>query len=219
MNILLSDDHPMVRTGIKLLLSRFYPEAEFFEAGDYRQTREFLDVTTFHLLIVDRKMPFEDDGNNLQVLCQSAGDAPVIVLSASEDPTHIHDAIACGARGYLPKNTNDAVLLSAIQLVLSGGTYLPMASMGQIGEHGAGLNDGQHKKTKEETQLLTPRQQDILGRLAAGKTNKEIAREFNISPATVRTHVNAIFRQLSVTNRTEAVHVAGKLNLIPQSGE
>lgn len=218
MNILLADDHPMVRTGVKLLLSRFYPEAKFVEAGDYRQTCELLDTASFQLLIVDRNMPLEDDGNNLEVLCQSAGNAPVIVLSASEDPTHIRNAIACGARGYLPKNTNDSVLFSAIQLVLSGGTYLPMASMGLASDYNA-EPEGKQTEAKEDDPMLTPRQQEILGRIAAGKTNKEIAREFDISPATVRTHINAIFRQLSVSNRTEAVHVAGKLNLIQQSGE
>jgi DNA-binding NarL/FixJ family response regulator len=66
---------------------------------------------------------------------------------------------------------------------------------------------------------LTPRQLDILQRLALGKTNKDIAREFTISPATVQTHINAIFRALAVTNRTRAVHIAGQLGLIETFGQ
>lgn len=218
MNILLADDHSMVRTGLKLLLSRLYSEAVISEAGDYRQTIKCMDDGNFQLIIVDRNMPFDDDGNSLQLLCRSAGDTPVIVLSASEDPGHIREAINSGAKGYLPKNTNESVLFSAIQLVLSGGTYLPMASMNSVGENHAYAPDENQAVGNEETIVLTPRQLDILGSMATGKTNKEIARECDISPATVRTHINAIFRQLSVSNRTEAVHVAAKLGLIQRLG-
>ena len=102
----------------------------------------------------------------------------------------------------------DQILFSAIQLVLAGGQYLPH----QLLDNEQDLDNAVH--AAGSTSTLTPRQTDILECLSLGKTNKDIARQLHISPATVQTHINAIFRALAVTNRTQAVYVGGKLGLI-----
>lgn len=207
--ILLADDHAMVRTGLRLLLQRLLPDCEVIEAENYPQAlslcREHPDLD---LIMIDRVMPGLDQGRGLDSLCGHHRSIPVIVLSASEDPAHVRDAIQRGARGYLPKTTQDAILFSAIQLVLAGGQYLPH----QLLDNEQDLDNAVH--AAGSTSTLTPRQTDILECLSLGKTNKDIARQLHISPATVQTHINAIFRALAVTNRTQAVYVGGKLGLI-----
>ena len=216
MRILLADDHAMVRSGLSLLLARLFGDAQIVEAEDYTQALDLcLSESGFSLILVDRIMPGMNDGEGLRALSQASGGAPVVVLSASENPAHVHEAISGGARGYLPKATKEQVLFSALQLILSGGTYLPMTMLEDFNTDvsatrtapGAGVSN---------VAKLTPRQRDILERIVLGKTNKEIAREFDISPSTVQSHLNTIFRALAVTNRTQAVFVAQELGLLPQ---
>jgi DNA-binding NarL/FixJ family response regulator len=210
MKILLADDHELVRSGLRLLLNRLLSDVRIVEAGDYEEAlRLCAEEDAYSLILVDRMMPGLANGDGLQALCQLAKGTPVVVLSASEDPTHIRAAMACGARGYLPKTMKEQVMFSALQLVLSGGTYLPVALLERFGDAGTEAPARAPAGT-----TLTPRQLDILDRIAVGRVNKEIAREFDISPATVQSHLNAIFRALSVTNRTEAVHVARQRGLL-----
>lgn len=217
MKILLADDHAMVRSGLNLLLIRLFNDAQIVEAGDYSQALQLCrDNAPFSLILVDRMMPGMAKGEGLRALCQQADGTPVVVLSASEAPVHVHEAISCGARGYLPKTTKEQVLFSALQLVLSGGTYLPMMLLeGHTTATAAAVDD----QRVAACAILTPRQRDILERIVLGKTNKDIAREFDISPTTVQSHLNAIFRALSVKNRTQAVHVAGQMGLLQRAND
>lgn len=212
MKILLADDHAMVRSGLNLLLTRLFTDVQIVEAGDYSQALQSCrEGGPFSLILADRMMPGIANGNGLRELCRQAEATPVVVLSASEDPAHVHEAINCGARGYLPKTTREQVLFTALQLVLSGGTYLPMTLLGSGAESSVTV-----QQQVASCGTLTPRQREILERIVLGKTNKDIAREFDISPTTVQSHLNAIFRALSVKNRTQAVHVAGRMGLLQQ---
>lgn len=215
MKILLADDHCMVRAGLRLLMTRLFPDVRIIEASDYAQALQLCSAHPDCLLILlDRQMPGMHDGSGLRAMCERAGDTPVVVLSASEDSAHVREAIDCGARGYLPKSTTESILFGALQLVLSGGTYLPTSLLSRV--HAAAPAAADAHSTKPP--ILTRRQVDILASLARGDTNKDIAREFGISTATVQTHINAIFRALSVNNRTRAVHIASQLGLISSPG-
>lgn len=219
MKILLADDHAMVRSGLSLLLTRLFGDAEIVEAGDYVQALQLCrSQGEYSLILVDRIMPGMNDGDGLRALCQESGGAPVVVLSASENPAHVHAAIRCGARGYLPKTTKEQVLFSALQLVLSGGTYLPMIMLEGFNADASAIM-APPSAGASAVAKLTPRQRDILERIVLGKTNKDIAREFDISPTTVQSHLNTIFRLLSVTNRTQAVYVARERGLLQQRGD
>lgn len=216
MKILLADDHNMVRAGLSLLLARLYGDIELFEASTYPQALELChSQKDFSLALVDRVMPGHADGESLRTLCQLLQPSPVVVLSATEDPHSIRESLALGAQGYLPKSTHESLLFSALQLVMAGGTFIPTSALESAHTQESAPAAPSPKQRKEpELQTLTPRQQDILNRLALGETNKVIARELAISPATVQTHINAIFRALSANNRTQAVHLARSLGLI-----
>lgn len=212
MKILLADDHPLVREGIKLLLLRLDQCADIVEAHDYLHALRCADEhEDLQLIILDRSMPGMDGSGGLRAVRERLPDTPVVVLSASEDPEHVREALECGARGYISKSCAREIMLSAMRLVLSGGTYLPPTLLQRRGTAPPAAAGGDAASAQPE---LTTRQLEVFALLIQGKTNKMIARILDISEATVRTHINAIFKALKVNNRTEAVHVATRSGLI-----
>lgn len=220
MKILLADDHPLVREGLKLLLQRLDTNVFIIEAHDYPEAlQKVAEHTDLDLVVLDRCMPGMDGHGGLRVLREHIPDTPIVVLSASENPAHAWESLESGARGYIPKSCGKEIMLSALQLVLSGGTYLPTTLLNQqplspaakFSHRGAASVPG--VEGTAQALGLTLRQLEVLAFLIRGKTNKKIAQELNITEATVSAHVNAIFKALNVNNRTEAVHVAASLGL------
>lgn len=211
MKILLADDHPMVRTALKLLLSRLFKESEIVEAHDYNEAiLQCNNQNNLKLILLDLMMPGMGHKEGLQLIHEASNNAPVIILSAIEDPEMVWDSLDKGAKGYVPKSSSEEILQSAIQLVLSGGTYLPQTLL----EHRhTATKTKKHLSKKALPAYLTKRQHEVLNLLVMGKSNKQIARDLSISCATVNAHVNTIFRSLQVNNRTEAVSVAIKHGL------
>lgn len=211
MNLLLIDDHTLVRECMNPVLSRLDDTVVITEAADamdalrYSRSNFFFD-----LVIMDFVLPDGGGINLINEILLHQPKAKVIVISMLEDPMVIEEALMAGAHGFIPKTTSIDVMLQAIQLVLSGDIYVPSAL----------VNNSRIKNsyTMAESRLtLTKRQQEILEFLSKGKTNKEIGITLNISENTVRTHMTAIYHVLKVANRTEAGHVATKLGLISLS--
>jgi DNA-binding NarL/FixJ family response regulator len=220
MKILLADDHPMVREGLKLLLKRLDTDVIIIEAHDYPDAmRSALEHADLNLVVLDRSMPGMDSHGGLRALRQHIPDTPIVVVSASEDPAHVWQSLESGARGYIPKSCGKEVMFNALRLVLSGGTYLPPTLLKQPPLSASAKHAQKSALAASDIEVtaqslgLTLRQLEVLAFLIRGKPNKKIAQDLDISEATVRTHVNAIFKALGVNNRTEAVHVAASLGL------
>ena len=214
MKVLLVDDHALVREGIKLVLERYSAAVRVLEANDCGVA---LDLAAKHpdidLVLLDLSLPGMSGFEGLRCLRERLPDIPIVVLSASEDPVHMRQALADGAKGFIPKSCTNEVMLSALHVVLSGGEYVPRAALGSMpGEGGADISP---RAVKENAHGLTQRQIGVLKLVIQGKTNKEIARQLSISETTVRAHVTAIFKALNVTNRTQAGYVATRLGLWP----
>jgi DNA-binding NarL/FixJ family response regulator len=122
------------------------------------------------------------------------------VLSGSESNFDMRRALDGGAMGFIPKSATAPVMLGALRLVLAGGVYVPPAL----------LHDG---TTSASAQALTPRQIEVLARVIEGKPNKIIATELELTEATVKAHITAVFRVLNVSNRTQAARAAERLGL------
>ncbi len=141
----------------------------------------------------------------------------VVVVSANDDPRVIRRALDHGAAGFIPKDTASDVLLSALRLVLAGGTYIPPTMLDASGTD-QGAPPVQEAGPSPETghgplDRLTPRQREVLRLIAAGMTNKSIAQQLDVTENTVKVHITSILKTLGVSNRTQAVITAQQWGL------
>lgn len=203
MKILIADDHALYRKGMReLLLQLDDGVADILEAGDWHTT---LTLMTQHqdcaLALIDLHMPGMDGFDGLQALLDRAETVPIVVVTASESPLDMKRALDRGAMGYIAKSETTTVTLCALRLVLSGGVYVPPKMIRSPSNAGAAakLPFG-----------LTARQYHVLEHLAQGKSNKQIAKELQMSDRTVKAHVGAIFKALGVSSRQEAIKAVGQ---------
>ena len=217
MKILVVDDHPLIREALRQVLQALDRELDLLEAPTGAEAFELMRREQgVSLILLDRTLP---DVNGLDALRQLRGDfpgTPVVVLSATEEPEVVLEAIDAGAMGYIPKTSSTPLLIQALRLVLSGGIYLPPEVLRR---HGTGTQ-APHPAPEHPAQLrdpheigLTERQSQVLVLLLQGKSNKLICRELNLAEGTVKIHVTAILKALGVTNRTQAVIAVSKLGL------
>ena len=216
MRFLVADDHAVFRVGLFYLLQRLDPEAEVLEASDYAEALEIAErEESIDLILVDLLMPGIEGYSGISSLRDRARSAPIIVVSARENQADVQASFDNGAMGYLPKSSSSEVMLNAIRLVLAGGMYLPPALLGKkegdTRADGLETSFGQPRLSERVARSLTRRQRDVMRLLALGRSNKAIAQELDLAEGTVKVHVSAIFKALNVTNRTEAVITAGKI--------
>ncbi|MGD2081560.1 MAG: response regulator transcription factor [Chromatiales bacterium] len=215
--VLIADDHELVRKGLRQSLAQLPYDVDVLEASNAREVLDAVEAQSdLSLIVLDLRMPDTQGMGLLRHLCNELPEVPVVVLSAAEDRDSIRKTIDLGASGFIPKSAASEVMLKAVDLVLAGGIYLPPAIFRAPGaaewldrdldEESEGL-----RQRVEET--LTSRQLDVLGLLGRGASNKEIARELQLSENTVKIHVAAILRGLKVSNRTQAGVVAQKIGL------
>ncbi|MDD5389438.1 MAG: response regulator transcription factor [Gallionellaceae bacterium] len=204
--MLLADDHPLFREGVKPVLHKLDAKLEILEAIDYPSA-----FATMHqagevdLALIDLYMPGMSGVEGVIRFRAAFPGIPLVVLSAAELAEDIHRLLAAGALGYITKSSPSEVILGALRLVLAGGVYIPPSLLNHT--HGG----GEHDPTRVAP--LTSRQVEVLRELAKGQSNKQIAKALEVTEGTVKIHLAAIFRILKVNNRTEAVLVAQKMGL------
>ncbi|MBK1632059.1 hypothetical protein CKO31_15190 [Thiohalocapsa halophila] len=207
LNILVADDHALVRAGLIGALAQLDPEPHVFEAATAAEVMDCLAaVAELDLILLDLFMPGAVELDLLRQVCSSAGSVPVVVLSASESAAHVRAALELGAAGYVPKSSSSELLISALKLVLAGGVYMPAALMQAAPP--AEMMTTRLPQAGELSTLLTGRQQEVLRLLGRGWSNKQIARALAVSDNTVKVHVAGVLRLLGASNRTEAVMLA-----------
>ena len=211
MKILLVDDHPLFIEGIRTVLQRLNDDVVIQAAGSCEEALELAaEDDDIDLLLLDLNLPGVSGLDGLVELRHQLPATPIVLLSASEDRNKVLRAIELGAKGYIPKSSSPDIIITALQLVLSGGVYLPMAVLDTV-------NSSQLKTCNADGQTLTPRQVEVLSLVAEGLSNKAIANRLSMAENTVRVHVSAILRFLDVTNRTEAGVAASRMGLLPES--
>lgn len=207
MKILLIDDHALFRDGLLLVLEGLNADIETFEAGSYESAKIVMDEqNNLDLVLLDLGLPGISYIEALLAIRQQLPNTPIVVLSGTEDYRMVEQVLHHGARGYIPKSSPAKIMLQALQLVISGGVYIPPEILQKSSAEGinAFANDDS-LDTK-----LTQRQCDVLYQLAEGKSNKDIANALSLTESTVRAHVAAILKSFNVSNRTQAVHHALK---------
>ncbi|NYZ14309.1 response regulator transcription factor [Azospirillum sp. RWY-5-1] len=203
MRILIGDDHVLFREGLRRLLEQLKDGSDFQEASNFN---ELLDMAaageTYDLVLTDLRMPGWPGFEGIAMLRERQPDAKVVVVSASEAHGDVRDALERGAAGYIPKSSSVKIMLSALDLIFSGGVYVPPTVLRESVSEPETRSMPPSDPALE--QLLTQRQREVLERLREGKSNKQIAHELGLSEGTVKIHMTAIFKSLGVRNRTQA---------------
>lgn len=211
LRILLADDHALFRAGLRHLLKDFGDRLQIEEAHDYDATvKRLSELEDLDLLLLDLNMPGMTGMSAVEDLCALAPDVPIIVISVRETAEDVRKAIDAGAMGYIPKSSTPEVMMSALQLVLSGGLYLPPNLLRELPAGGEGAAENGGGEGDDQVARLTPRQRDVLRLLARGQSNKQIADVLGLAPGTVKIHISRILRAFKVQNRTQAVIAAAE---------
>jgi DNA-binding NarL/FixJ family response regulator len=220
MNILIVDDHALVRRGLHYVVKEGFPDAGVTEAESAAAALEHIhNGVEIDLALVDVRMPDLDGLELLRAIKIEKPDLPVIMLSTYDNAPYVKRALADGASGYLLKDATPEDLSQAINVALSGsGNVLsPRVIQNLFEEHEAsGRDHGANGRRGEYN--LTQREHDILELLAEGRANREIAQHLYLSEKTVKAHLAAIFRKLGVTNRTQAAMMAVQMGVGPVPG-
>jgi len=212
LKLLLIDDHALFRSGLKLLLRELPGEIECFEAGSPVDALAFADKGT-DLILLDLSMPGSHGTSALERVREAFVDVPIVVISSEDDPTLIRQVIDLGASGFVPKSSTHRILISALQLILAGGVYLPMHVLSRSASLVPELTAVESTDSDLPVHGMTERQYEVLLKAVRGQSNKTIARSLLLSEGTVKAHLSAAFRILGVSNRTEAVYAAAQLGI------
>ena len=204
-NIVIADDHPLLRSAIRQVISDGIPDVELFEASTLDETETLLCTDNqVDLLLLDIHMPGMHGLTGLCFLRAEFPSVPIAIISASTDPRLIRQAIAHGAAGYILKSSPVSEIREAINLLLLGEYWVPALENNRECE----LEDNDRAVRLSS---LTPQQFRVLRMVSEGQLNKQIAYQLSISEATVKSHVSAILQKLEVNSRTQAVIVATRL--------
>jgi DNA-binding NarL/FixJ family response regulator len=207
---LIIDDHRMFCDGLKLIFSQRDDQPTVFEAdhcaAGFEHARAHPDID---LVMLDISLPDMDGHDALKVFSKQFPTLPVIMLTASESRHIMRRCFDAGASGYIPKSSSAEVMMSAIQLVLAGGIYVPPS----LTITGTLPHSNRNTPVDLETLgKLTGRQAEVLSHLQDGISNKQIAERLSLSEATVKVHISAILKALGLRSRVEAALIAQKLD-------
>jgi DNA-binding NarL/FixJ family response regulator len=218
MKILLVDDHALFRDGMRYVLQQLSDEVEILEAGNFADGLKLaMQHQELDLALMDLNMPGSEGAPSIAYFHQRCPHIPVVVVSGEEDRACMEQVMNSGAMGFISKGSTSPVMRGALNLVLSGGVYMPPQMLRQNCEPVDPVETGDRRRINTNEHGLTLRQMHVLTHMATGLSNKDIADAINLAEGTVKIHVAAIFQVLHVSSRMEAVRQAEKLGLISKS--
>lgn len=210
LRILIADDHPLMRSALRQAVTLALPDVMVAEAARYEQIGPALAAADgADLVVLDLHMPGMSGFIGLMELRSEHPGIPVLVVSASEDHGTIRRAIDCGASGFVPKSAPNSAIAEALRAVLDGEIWMP-----PIDEREEPGSAPLHRAA-----TLTPKELRVLAGIAAGKLNKQIAYDLDVTEKTVKAHVTTILRKLGCHSRTQAAVFASQLALTPPPPE
>ncbi|MBR6327456.1 MAG: response regulator transcription factor [Alphaproteobacteria bacterium] len=221
MKILIADDHELFLQGLNFVLKTHFDDVDITSVKNYTELYDAIRHDNYTLVITDLAMPGANSMDGIIKLHNLLPDTPIIVISAVFDREIVQKTIEIGVAGYIPKSSPNDVMLSAINLVLAGGVYIPKELLDdtpvdtELSRSIQSLKDfSTAANITSKDKKLTPRQIDVIKGIARGLPNKLIAYELGLTEGTVKVHMTVILKTLGVTNRTAAVMEAVKRGYI-----
>jgi RNA polymerase sigma factor (sigma-70 family) len=210
MRVVIADDHAVVRQGIRHVLEEVPGLEVVAEAGDGNEVLELVQEHAPDLLVLDISMPKKSGLEVARDLRSDGSELGILILSMHDNPEYVLEAVRAGADGYILKDVGPAELREAIQAVHQGQEYFTQRVTHQLS---VGLREElERERKKSRLDQLTGREREVLLRVSEGRTNREIAEEFGISPRTVETHRERVMAKLRI--RT----VAGLTRFVVEQG-
>lgn len=210
MKILIIDDHPLFSDGLKFIISGLESDVDIQCLYELKEIGTLPSTFIPNLILLDyyfkdeKSLKNSTSENAISELKIKYPSANLVIISGEESPAVINAVLKGGVDGYIPKSSNQKVLISALRLVLEGGVYIPKE---------ATFDHSSRKSLDEPSERLTTRQKEVLALTIQGKPNKVIASELNIAEGTVKAHLSLAFQILDVNNRTEAAILLRDLGL------
>lgn len=207
--VMLADDHILIREGIRQLLEYDSSIEVVGEASNGEQCLEMISVVKPHVLLLDINMPVKNGIEVLQEIRNRKIHVKVLILTVHNEIDYLLKAMDIGVDGYILKESDFLELKKAIDIVISGETYIQPNLIPILNSRMVSRD-----KDKEKIDELTKREKEVLIEVANGKFNKEIADDLKISERTVKNHISSIFKKIDVNDRTQAAVFAIKNDLI-----
>jgi DNA-binding NarL/FixJ family response regulator len=204
--VALADDQALVRHGLRVILERTTDIQVLIDVENGTRLLDRLSNTAVDVVIVDIRMPHMSGIDVVRCLRSTGQSTPALLLTTFNEPELVHDAVAAGANGYLLKDVEPLEFTDGIRLLASGGTLFAPTAL----QHARSVV----KQQNAGSASVTKREVEVLRLVAAGYSNKEIARVLNISDGTVKNHMTDIMVKLEARDRTHAVLRAIALRLL-----
>jgi two-component system, NarL family, response regulator NreC len=212
LRIMIADDHPLVRSGLRFLLER---EGEFHVIAEAANGYEAIDLAVLHkpdVILLDVGMPRLNGPDAALTISQKVPTARIVMVSMHSDEAYVLRALKAGARGYLLKASPESDVLAAVRAVAAGKTWFSPGITKLLMEEY--VIEARRRNVEDSYDLLSVREKEILQILASGKSNRDIADLLHISISTVETHRNNIFQKLNLHSLAELILYAVRKGLI-----
>lgn len=215
MQILVADDHKLVRDGLRPFLQELDPTAEILDAANLDEALKHTETNNkLGLILLDLMMPGMDGLKGLEAIKVKCPGVPVVIVSGYSSRDHVVAAVQAGAAGFIPKTVSGTAMVNALRLVLSGEKYLPSSTF--FDDPSNQMPPLPPSSQPPRTPGVVPppfdklsrREAEILVLLVDGRTNKEIAIALDLQEITIKVHLRNVYRKIGAANRAQAVRIA-----------
>ncbi|MER5889031.1 response regulator transcription factor [Streptomyces sp. NPDC001941] len=217
--VLVADDEPMVRAGVRAVLATAQDIEVVAEAGDGREAVELVRRHRPAVAVLDIRMPGTNGLDAAEAIRDTVPGTGVVMLTTFGEDDYILRALGGGAAGFLVKSGAPEELIAGVRAVADGAAYLSPKVAARVVAHlaatGAGALAGRRGAARARVESLTAREREVLAHLGGGLSNGQIARRLHVVEGTVKAHVSAILARLGVDNRAAAAVVAHEAGMVP----